>query len=290
VVYEAGPTGFALARKLNAAGVRTDVIAPGMIPQVAVRSYKTDSMDAAKLAEYSSKGMLHTVKIPTEDEEADRQVLRLREQIVGKMRRVKQQIKSFLLQHGLNEPEGLSTWTNASVFVLKELPLDRELRFCLDVMLDELAHQKAHLKKVTDELKRLSREDRYNSRYKIVTSHPGVGIVCAMTFMLEVYRSGGRMFSKSGVGRYTGLAPLVRSTGRTRIDCGIVRTGRGALRSMLVEAAWVWVYRDPAAKKVYGRLVSNTGSGKKAIVGMARRLAVRLYVMLENGEEYRKAS
>jgi len=290
VVYEAGPTGFSLARMLTDAGVSINVIAPGMTPQMSIRSCKTDVMDAKKLAEYSFKEMLHPVNMPTEPEEADRQVLRLREQIVRKTRQIKQQIKSFLLQYGIAEPQGLGSWSRLSVAALREIPLCRELRFCLDLMLDELSHQQKQLKSITDELKRLSEENRYKVMHRILRSHPGVGIICSMSFILEVYRSGGRFADKYDVGKYTGLGPLVRSSGQTRQDCGILRTGRNAIRSTLVESAWRWVSRDPQAGEVYGRLVSNTGSGKKAIIGMARRLAVRLYTMLENGEFCRKGA
>jgi hypothetical protein len=44
-----------------------------------------------------------------------------------------------------------------------------------------------------------------------------------------------------------------------------------------VEAAWVWIQHDSAARKVYQRLVHNTGSAQKAIVGMARRLGLDLW-------------
>ena len=59
----------------------------------------------------SAKGLLHPVRVPTEQEEADRQVLRLRELLVRKTRSVQSQIKSFLLQHGLAEPAGLAVWS-----------------------------------------------------------------------------------------------------------------------------------------------------------------------------------
>ena len=87
-----------------------------------------------------AQGLLHPVRVPTEQEEADRQVLRLREQLVSKTRSVQAQIKSFLLQHGIAEPVGLGHWSKASVAVLRGLALLPELRFCLDLLLDELAH------------------------------------------------------------------------------------------------------------------------------------------------------
>jgi hypothetical protein len=55
----------------------------------------------------------------------------------------------------------------------------------------------------------------------------------------------------------------------------------------LVEAAWTWVRYDEAAARRYRQLVGNTGSGKKAIVAMARRLGVLLWRLSVHDEPYR---
>jgi hypothetical protein len=62
------------------------------------------------------------------------------------------------------------------------------------------------------------------------------------------------------------------------------------LRSLLIEASWRWIRDDAAAAKTYRRLVRNTGSGQKAVVAMARRMAVHLWCMLCRGQEYRPAA
>ena len=96
VTYEAGPTGFALVRRL-----RAEVIAPAKTPVTPGAEPKTDRLDCRRLATFAQKGLLTPVRVPTEPEEADRQVLRLRDQLVRKSRSVQQQIKAFLLQHGI---------------------------------------------------------------------------------------------------------------------------------------------------------------------------------------------
>src|SRR3954452_17704982 len=130
VVYEAGPTGFGLARHLRAAGLPSQVIATSKVLAPVGQDAKCDRLDCRRLALLASKGLLHPVRIPTEQEEADRQVLRLREQLVRKTRSVQSRIKSFLLQHGIAEPAGLGHWSKASVAVLRGLELLPELRFC----------------------------------------------------------------------------------------------------------------------------------------------------------------
>ena len=93
IVYEAGPTGYTLARALREAGFNADVIAPSRTPKSTGQEAKSDRLDSRKLAMWSAKGLLQPVRVPTLDEEGDRQVFRVRDQIVAKRRRIKQQIK-----------------------------------------------------------------------------------------------------------------------------------------------------------------------------------------------------
>src|SRR5579863_10455652 len=132
LAYEAGPTGFGLARAAMASGLNVLVAAPSLIPAARSRQAKTDRLDCIRLAELAAKGMLKPACIPSEEEQADRQIIRLREQLVRKLRRDKQQIKSFLLNYGIEAPKGLKDWTLTAVRELRALKLQEQLRFCLD--------------------------------------------------------------------------------------------------------------------------------------------------------------
>src|SRR5512135_1047835 len=177
VVYEAGPTGFSLARRLRAAGLPAQVIATSKVLAPVGREAKCDRLDCRRLALLASKGLLHPVRIPTEQEESDRQVLRLREQLVRKSRSIPQQIKAFLLQHGVAEPDGLGHWAERSIEALRGLELLPELRFCLDVMLDELEHVGRQVRRVTRRLEELSQAERHRSAAGVMRSVPGMGPV-----------------------------------------------------------------------------------------------------------------
>lgn len=289
IVYEAGPTGFSLARRLRAEGVRAEVIAPSKTLTTPGAEPKTDRLDCRRLALLAQKGLLQPVRVPTEQEEADRQVLRLREQLVRKARSVQQQIKAFLLQHGLDVPKGLACWSDAALEAQRRLGLAAELRFCLDVLLDELDHARTQVTRVTKRLRELSRTERHRSAVANLRSVPGVGPITAMTFRLELPEP--ERFEHDGqVARMIGLAPQVIQSGQTRRSGRLLKSGNARLRTALVEAAWRWVARDEAAKAVYHCLVSNTGSGKKAIVGMARRLGVLLWRLSVRDEPYRAAA
>jgi transposase len=289
IVYEAGPTGYQLARLLAAAKLPVQVIAASKTPQVADRLAKSDGLDCRQLAEYSAKGLLHRVAIPSEQQEADRQVTRLRDSWTSKRRRVQQQIKSFLLQHGLAEPDGLATWSAKGIAGLGEIALRAELRFALDLLVEELGHLTAQLVRIRKEIIRLSKTDRHGPAVAVLTSHPGVGLTVAMAFCTELHQA--RQFTDAAqVGQYVGLAPRVSQSGQTRRDGPISRSGRGPLRALLTQAAWIWIRFDASAKQVFNRLAGNTGSVQKAIVGMARRLAIRLWRMMVTGEVYRVAA
>jgi transposase len=289
VVYEAGPTGFALVRRLRAAGLAAEVIAPSKVPTMPGPEAKSDRLDGRKLAVFAQKGLLRPVRVPTEPEEADRQVVRLREQLARKLRVAQQQIKAFLLQHGLAEPAGLTHWAAVAVDALRRLELSAELRFCLDVMLDERQHALEQVARATRRLEELARTDRHRETTSNLRTVPGVGPVTAMTFRVELhdparFRDGGQ------VARMIGLAPQVLQSGPTRREGRLLKSGNARLRTVLVEAAWRWVAGDEAAKAKYRRLVGSTGSGKKAIVGMARRLAILLWRLSLSGEPYRAAA
>jgi transposase len=289
VVYEAGPTGFGLARRLRAAGYPVEVIAPSKVPAAPGPDTKTDRLDCRRLALFAAKGLLTPVRVPTEQEEADRQVLRLREQLVRKSRSIQQQIKAFLLVHGVPAPRGLAHWSAESLAALRGLRLRAELRFCLDVMLDELAHAAAQVERATHELQRVARADRHRPAVTLLRTVPGVGPITAMTFRLEVPEPG-RFRNGRQVARLLGLAPQVRASGERRLSGRILKSGNPRVRTVLVEAAWRWVGSDDRAGERYRRLVGNTGSGKKAIVGMARRLGVLLWRLSTRHEPYRAAA
>lgn len=276
IVYEAGPTGFGLARELRAQEYRVEVIAPSHIPQLPGRQPKTDRLDCKKLAMLSAKGMLRKIYIPSEQEEADRQVVRYREQLVRKRRRCMQQIKSYLLQHGIAEPAGLKDWSAYAVTALRELILGAEIGFCLNSLLDELDWFNQQVNKATGHIRTLARTDRHRQAYEYLCSIPGVGLITAMTFRTE-FPEPQRFDKAEQVSRIIGLAPSISKSGQTERRGPIMKSGNSRVRAVLVEAAWRWIRADQTARKRFGRILGNTGNSKKAIVAMARRLAICMW-------------
>ena len=106
VCYQAGPTGYGLQRQLTALGVACQVIAPGLVPTRPTDRVKTDRRDARHLADALRAGTLTPGWVPTEAEEAFRDLVRARTMAVQVRQRARQRLKSTLLRWGLRPPAG----------------------------------------------------------------------------------------------------------------------------------------------------------------------------------------
>src|SRR4051795_11674397 len=110
-VYEAGPTGFGLARAGRAAGVRVMVCSPGAIPRQPGDRIKTDARDALKLARLHAAGQLRAVVVPAIEWEALRDLVRAREDLRGDLMGARHRISKLLLRHGHLFEEPGETWS-----------------------------------------------------------------------------------------------------------------------------------------------------------------------------------
>jgi transposase len=225
VVYEAGPTGYSLARIMQNSEIPVSVVAPSKTPRQSAPDSKTDSLDARKLAEYSAKGLLRHIAIPTKHQEAQRQLTRLRQQLVEKQTRVKLQIKSFLLQHGIDQPLGLSSWSRLSVENLKNIRISKPLRYCLDMLIKELSFVASQIKSAEQKIKEAFSEKPICTTVKLLATHPGVGQAIATQFAAEIFNPK-RFGDKTQLAKYVGLASSVHQSGQTSRDGPILKTGR----------------------------------------------------------------
>jgi transposase len=284
IVYEAGPTGYGFARDLERAGYDVGVVAGGKTHRAPNRGNKSDRVDCRQLATFARNNQLTYVSVPSEEQEAERQVLRLQDQLKLKRKRIKQQIRSFLLQHGIKEPKGLNHWSKAALDTLGRLQLREHLRFTLDELLHQLADLNRRLERVKDQLNKI--DQTHAGKMEIALSHPGVGEETARHFVLEIFRPD-RFRNAKQVALFVGLAPGVDSSGDKRKKTGRLAAGLPALRCCLIQASWAWIRKDAQGRALYARLCQNTGMATKAITGVARHLAIHLWRMLQTGEYYR---
>nr|MDJ0990980.1 IS110 family transposase [Desulfobacterales bacterium] len=287
VVYEAGPTGFTLARRLEAAGHRVKVVAPSRVPRPVRAGAKCDRLDGIKLAAYADDCRVRPIAVPSESEEAARSLLRRRHALANGRRRCKQRIKAHLLYLGVSAPEGLDHWSQAAVGSLRGLDLDPSARLTLESLLRELDFHKEELRRVEGQLVELLASGAQHERLGHLRSVPGVGFLTAASYMLEVFRPE-RFNNARQVASYLGLAPMVHHSGARKPRGKITPVGQSRLRSLLIEASWVWKSHDSYAAKLYNRFLSRMGIAQKAIVAVARRLAIILWRLSIEQRAYRR--
>ena len=277
VVYESGPTGFALARALEAAGFAVSVIAASRIPRMSAASAKTDRLDAEKLASYFARGLLRPIAIPTVEQEGYRALVRRRKRIAEARGKIKQKIKGFLLVTGIGEPVSLRAWSVAASDDLNRLPLPSEHRMALSSMVREYLFLLDEDRQLRAQIRAATRR-MHPERYARLTSVIGVGETVATNFLAELF-SPDRFNRPEEVTSYLGLAPVVSQSGGGPARSKLRRVGQRRLRGILVEAAWQWTWRDPEAKALYNHHIAKTGIAQKAICAVARKLAIRLWRM-----------
>ena len=166
--YEAGNRGFGLYRMLRKMGVDCHVVAPSATPKSSVqRQTKTDRRDALALAQLYFYRPQPFVRVPTEQEEAERQLIRTREQLMNDKVRVMNQIKSFLNNYHFQPPEkkGSTSWSKEFRTWLKSIDtVYPQLRTVLDAKLRQLDFLEEEIKQITSAIRALT-EVSYSSQH-----------------------------------------------------------------------------------------------------------------------------
>lgn len=276
VVYESGPTGFELARVLKQAGFKVLVVAPSRVPRPVIAGAKTDRLDCMRLAQYSANGILKGIAVPSRSQEAQRSLIRQRHNLVDSIRKVKQRIRSHLLYLGVKEPAGLEHWSQAGVKALLKLPLESYAKDTLKSLVRELAFLKVEKRRVEEQIRYACTQREHGKTFEYLQTVQGVGPVTAATFQLELYDPG-RFKTADQVASFVGLAPMVRQSGQSKGRAKLRPVGQKRLRSLLIEAAWCWMRKDEQARSKYLRIVCKTNVTQKAIVAVAKDLAIILW-------------
>jgi len=289
-VYEAGFSGFKLHRTLRAAGIHNIVVNPADVPTSdKEKRSKTDKIDASKLARELANDNLHCIWIPTEKQEAIRDLIRRRGQLIAMQTREKNQIKSYLYKIGIVLPPNLQgrKWSENFITYLRELPFEiQEQRLLLDSLLKTLEQTKQQIEELVETIKKVLTENTgTRDIIKYLLTIPGIGFSIAAGIYAEIIDIS-RFNTLNHLASFAGLTPSCHSSGENKDTGYLTRRQNKRLRVFLIEAAWVSIRTDPALLDCYGRLKKKGIIGQKAIIRIAKKLLSRILYVWRNQTEY----
>jgi transposase len=235
--YEAGPTGYGLARELARRGMQCVVAAPSKIPRASGDRVKTDRRDAELLVRLLLAGKLHAVRVPGPEEEALRDLVRAREAVRADLMRCRHRLSKLLLRHGIRFEDG-PAWTQRHRDWLAQVALGwpAAQATMLDARgaIDALAHRRDALEREITAMLPGSPWAVQVGRLRClrgIDTLTAVGL-CAEIGDFERFAKAEQLMS------YVGLVPSETTTGQKRRLGAITKTGSGHARRLLVEAAW----------------------------------------------------
>lgn len=287
-VYEAGYFGFWIHEALEKQGVKCLVTHPADVPtKDKERRNRNDRVDARKLARGLRNGELTPLYTPSRKAQEDRDLVRTRRQMVSKLTRCKNQLKSRLSFYGYVIPDELakSSWSRDFISWLKSLSFQEDSgKQAVMALLRELEYLVEGVTLLTKQISALADEEPYRSQVSLLKSIPGIGPLTAMTFLTELVDIN-RFRNLDHLASYVGLVPGENSSGDQEKTTGISPRRNAHLRAMLIECSWTALRKDPALLMSYSKL-SKRMPKNQAIVRIGRKLLNRIRYVLKNQQPY----
>jgi len=239
VTYEAGPTGFGLHRHLSAAGVRCLVAAPSKLQKPSGDRVKTDAKDAVHLARLLRLDEITTVTIPSANQEAARDLVRAREDCRGDLMRARHRLSKLLLRHAIVYCGG-DAWTGKHDAWLRREALpqlsDRATRLAFDSDYDTVLVTRARRDRLDAAIEEMAADSEFTPLVRRLGCLRGVSTLTGFALAVEI--GDWHRFTGNTIGSFVGLVPSEYSSGTSRVQGSITKTGNTHVRRLLVEAAW----------------------------------------------------
>jgi transposase len=272
VAYEAGPTGYGLARGLLERRIECVVAAPSKIPRASGDRVKTDRRDAEHLVRLLLAGKLHPVRVPGPEEEALRDLVRARESVRMDLMRARHRLSKLLLRHGIRFDDG-HAWTDRHRQWLAQVALEwpAAQTTLLDARgaIDALAVRRDSLEREIVAILPTSPWTVQVGRLRClrgVDTLTAVGL-CAEIGDFERFARAEQLMS------YVGVVPSEATTGQQRRLGAITKTGSGHARRLLIEAAWHYRPRPNLGKALTDRQAGQP----QAAVAVSWKAQLRLH-------------
>jgi len=253
---------------------------------------KNDKEDALKLAKLSAMNQIPTVHIPEKKVREKRALIKYRQRLVKHRVSIKNATRAIFSREGITILTGKGAWSQEGLLWLKghAKPLSK-ISDMTELWRGQLHDELVQFESVTASLKRVDQKlDKLGAcddRIKRLQTIGGVGPRLAET-VVAFLDDPSRFKNSKQVGSYAGLAPRQYQSGQMDHQGKTGGRGNKLLRNLLVEISWTSLRHNAWARDTYQRLLRGSPSRKKiAIIGLARKLIVRCWVMLRNEEDWR---
>ena len=252
ICYEAGPTGFVLARRLRDLGFDCEVVAPSLIPTRASDRVKTDNRDARKMAGLFRAGELIFVHVPDAIDEVIRDVCRARTDAVETQKRTRQQLGAMLLRNG-HHYTGQSTWGEPHMRYLRELPMpDAVQKIVLEEYLQRIDSSEAQVQRFERKMAEILCTWDRRLFVEALQGFRGFQLVASMVIVSELGDLS-RFKHPRQLMAYLGLVPGENTSGPNRRQGPITKSGNSHARWMLIEVAQHYRLPPKVSKELSSR-------------------------------------
>ena len=256
VTYEAGPTGYGLARALLAAGHACQVAAPSKLLRPVGDRVKTDRRDALLLARLARNDDIVAVSVPTPQQESARDLVRAREDARMTLMSGRHRLSKLLLRHGFVY-DGGDAWTGKHNAWLRRtrkehlLPGSGGTLAAFDDAYDAVVHTLARRDRLDADIAALAADSEFTAVTRRLCCLRGVSTTTGFALAVEI--GDWQRLTGASIGSYLGLVPSESSSGGSRSQGGITKTGNSHARRLLIEAAWHHKPRYVAGKTMRDR-------------------------------------
>jgi transposase len=286
-VYEAGPCGYDLYRQLLSLGHACQVVAPSLMPRRAGDRIKTDRRDSLTLARLARSGDLVSVWVPDEHHEAVRELVRCRHEIKGIERQCRQRLLSLLLRHGRRWEA--DNWTQAHGQWLRQQRFEqRQRQEVFEHYLQSIIECQERIVHVERQMEQALEGWSLSPLVDGLMAMRGVKLVTGMTLAAELGELS-RFDSAQQLMAFVGLVPSEHSSGCSRRQGHITKSGNARVRRVLVES--MWSYRHtPSCSPALRKRAARASQAVQAIAWKAqKRLHGRYHRLILRGKPAQQA-
>lgn len=259
VAYEAGPTGYGLCRRLTAAGITCQVIAPSKTPRATGDKVKTDRRDALSLARFLRSGDLTPIHVPDESIEALRDLVRARDDAKRAEKTAKHHLGKFLLRHDRRYARK-TAWSDLHLKWIATLRFEQPAQQrVLEDYLHAVLEASARVERLTHQIEELIPTTSVYPLAKALQALRGFRLVAAATVACELGDLR-RFAHPRQLMSFLGLVPSESSSGHSTRRGRITKTGNSHVRRVLVEAAWCYRFAPRSNHEIGQRMAAVSGA------------------------------